>query len=150
MQCLRKGNEVRHFIQRMNNGCTSHILFHVLYKDINNGQNYKNQCAGSPSLCTCWSAVMSPNNPFQFSLKIQSLQSTTQFFSSSTFILVPSVQCHILQILYSFLLYITCMNNELAKYLCTFYNWISSHPNNTVILRLKQYICQIRVEPHEK
>lgn len=33
-------------------GCTSHILFNVIYKDINNGQNYKNQCAGSPSLCT--------------------------------------------------------------------------------------------------
>lgn len=33
-------------------GCTSHILFNVIYKDINNGQNYKNQCAGSPSLFT--------------------------------------------------------------------------------------------------
>lgn len=41
------------FIPRINNGFTSHILFHVLYKDINNGKNYKkNQCAGSPSLFT--------------------------------------------------------------------------------------------------
>lgn len=40
------------FIPRINHGFTSHILIHVLYKDINNGQNYKNQCAGSPSLCT--------------------------------------------------------------------------------------------------
>lgn len=46
--------EITHdnFIPRINHGFTSHILFHVLYKDINNGQNYKNHCAGSPSLCT--------------------------------------------------------------------------------------------------
>lgn len=36
------------------------------------------------------------------------------------FILVPCFQCHVLRVLYSFLFYITCMNNELAKYLCTF------------------------------
>lgn len=47
---VKKTND--NFISRINNGCTSHILFHVLYKDINNGQNYKNQCTGSPSLCT--------------------------------------------------------------------------------------------------
>lgn len=29
------------FIPRINSGFTSHILFHVLYKDINNGKNYK-------------------------------------------------------------------------------------------------------------
>lgn len=49
------------------------ILFHVLYKDINNGKNYKkNLCWKPKPIYISWSAVMSPNKPFQFSLKIQS------------------------------------------------------------------------------
>lgn len=38
--CVEEINS-HNFIPRINNGFTSHILFHVLYKDINNGKNYK-------------------------------------------------------------------------------------------------------------
>lgn len=63
---------------------------------------------------------------FHFSLKIQSSILVQPLF---WYLVSSAMYCKS----YSF----TCMNNELAKYLCTFYNWITSHPTNTVILPLK-------------
>lgn len=83
-----------------------------------------------------WSAVMSPNKQFHFSLKIQPLQST--FFCNLYFGTLFQVPCTANMLFFN----ITCMNNELAKYLYTFYYWRMSHSNDTVILCLKQYICK--------
>lgn len=83
----------------MSNGCTSHILFHVLYKDINNGQNYKNQCAGSPSLCT-W-VTQQWCRPLQVSLWIYNLAPPT--FNSSVPYFFSFLQCHELQIFFFYI-----------------------------------------------
>lgn len=86
----------------------------------------KSMCWKPKPIYISWSAVTSLNKPFHLSLKIQFSYISSLYFG--TLFSVPHTANP-----NSF----TCMNNELAKYLCTFYNQIASHPNNTVILPLK-------------
>lgn len=98
-------------IPRINSGFTSHILFHVLYKDINNGKNYKRI------------SVLEAQAYLHKLVSSDVTKSAILFFAQNTIlrtapalILVPCFQCRLLQIRYS----VKCMNNGLAKYLCTF------------------------------